>query len=82
MEKSLHDIFPVDKELVHCLPFPGLPSRLATALVLGLDDRWKTAVKKTMVLSKGARAFIITQDGCKGFILYEHVNSASWFYEF
>ena len=37
---------------------------------------------KSLVLSKGARAFIITQHGCQGFVLRDHDNTASWFYEF
>ena len=39
-------------------------------------------VVQSLVLSKGARAFIITQNGCQGFVPLCHENTASWFYEF
>ena len=53
----------------HYLPFPGLESRLSSAIVLSYQGISKEVIKLTLVLSKRSRVFIISQEGLKGFLL-------------
>ena len=62
----------------HDLPFPGIPSRISTAICLSLDDLQINVIKKMLVLCKRGRVFIITQNGLSGFLLKCHNNCLSW----
>ena len=62
----------------HELPFPGLPSRISTAICLSFDDLQTNVVKKMLVLCKRGRVYIITQHGLSGFLLKRHDNCLSW----
>ena len=65
----------------HDLPFPGLPSRISTAICLSFDDLSTNVIKKMMVLSKRGRVYIITQNGLSGFLMKRHDNCLSWIYD-
>ena len=56
---SLEDL-PVDQEMRHQLLVPRLPSRLATAVILGFTGRRKLVIKTLLVINKSGRAYIIT----------------------
>ena len=51
------------------LPFPGLESRNASAIIFSFYSTKKDVIKKCLVLSKSSRAFIISQKGLAGFLI-------------
>ena len=64
------------------LPLVGIDSRLATAIIFSYYDRSKGVIKLGLVLSKKARAFVITQrEILAGFISVKHNNVHSWLFE-
>ena len=54
--------------LRHSLPFPGLKSRYASAIICSSFGRSKFTIKIFLMLSKESRAYIITQEGLPGFL--------------
>ena len=73
--------FPIDNAHRHDLPFPGLPSRISTAILLCFKGLKVEVIKKMLVLSKRGRVFIITQHGLSGFLLSRHNNCKSWIFD-
>ena len=73
--------FPVEQQHKKDLPLNKLRSRLVTAVIFGLHGRKIKVIKMLLTLSKSSRAFIITQNGLKGFLSEHHNNRFSWFYE-
>ena len=51
---------PVDEELKMALPIDDIESRLSTSIIFSHYDRRKGVIKLGLILSKKARAFIIT----------------------
>ena len=74
--------FPIDNAHRHDLPFPGLPSRISTAILLCFKGLKVEVIKKMLVLSKRGRVFIITQHGLSGFLLSRHNNCLSWIFDY
>ena len=60
--------FKVDKSLKHSLPFPGLKSLLSSAIVLSFLNKKKKVIALINVLSRGGRAYILSQGGLNGFL--------------
>ena len=71
---------PVDELLKSALPIPNLASRGASAIIFGFYERRKEGIKTLLLLGKKSRAYVITQDGCRGFLLGYYCNSVSWLY--
>ena len=71
----------VNRDLTHSLPFGELKSRLCIAIILGHLARKKQVIKLMLILNKSSRAFIITQDGLPGFLIPNHDNKQSFFFE-
>ena len=61
--------FPVKKKDRHCLPTQRIKSRLCTAEIWSFFGLKKEVIKMLLVLGKSSRAFIVTQEGLKGFCL-------------
>ena len=66
---------------MNALPIPNLKSRLSTSIIFSYQDRRKAVVKLLLILCHSGRAFVITQDGLKGFLMTNHDNIASWLIE-
>ena len=64
----------VDRKLKDALPFPGIKSRLSSAIVLSFIGRRKKVVMRVIMLSKSCRAYIITQGCLPGFLLAQYQN--------
>ena len=60
--------FKVDKSLKDSLPFSGLKSRLCSAIVLSFLNKKKKVIALINVLSRGSRAYILSQGGLNGFL--------------
>ena len=74
--RSIED-FEVDSNIIHSLPFPGLQSRLGSAITLSFLGLQKRVICKVIVLSRGCRAYIITQVGLPGFLLENYGSLAA-----
>ena len=59
------------------LPFPDLPSRVATSIAFSFLGRQKKAISILLKLTKSSRNFIISQKGLPGFIMKEGDYSQS-----
>ena len=62
------------KELRHLLPFPYILSRLPTALILQFYGLRSEVCQILQVLSHTSRAYIVNEDGLKGFIKPFNLN--------
>ena len=62
--------FPVKKKERHALPTQRIPSRLCHAEIWSLYGLKKEVSITLIKLSKASRAFIISQEGLKGFCLH------------
>ena len=69
--------FRVDKSLKDSLPFPGLKSRLCSAIVLSYLNKKKKVIALINVLSRGGRAYILSQGGLNGFLTPRYDNLSS-----
>ena len=72
------DSLPVESSFAHSLPIPAIMSRHACAIIFSFHSRRKEVIKLLLTISKSARAYIITQNGLRGFLLDSHINSMSW----
>ena len=72
---------PIEKTLADKNPFPNIPSKLASALILGLYGRRSTVCRLMQKLSKQSRAYIVKQDGLQGFTVIFHTNVQSALFE-
>merc|ERR1712110_480303 len=70
-----------EPERKDALPLDGVHSRICSAIIFHYFGRRKPVIKLCLVLSKNARAFIISQNGLEGLIDMAHNNVHSWFYE-
>ena len=70
-----------EPERKDALPLDGVDSRNCSAIMFRHFGRRKPVIKLCLVLSKNARAFIISQNGLEGLIDMAHNNVHSWFYE-
>ena len=74
--RSIAD-FKYDAKDRHQLPIPGLQSRLSTALIWSRFDSAKVTLKTLLLLSRGSHAYIISQDGLRGFMPTQYEDFAS-----
>ena len=74
-------VLPVNKQLIHALPIPGVQSRLCTAIIFSYQNLNKDVIVIALQLSKRTRAYIITQEGLPGFLFDHHESIESWLYE-
>ena len=61
-------------ELKDALPFKGLNSRHASAVICKQYGRRKEVMKMNLLMSRSSRAFIISQNGLEGFVNAKHDN--------
>ena len=71
-----------DQNQRHSLPFPGLRSRHATAIILGFDSCRNMVVSRAIRLSKLSRAYILSQEYLPGFLEKQHDTLSSWLLDF
>ena len=74
--------FSVKKSRRHDLVIPTLKSRLATAVIFGFQGLAKEVIVTLILLGNSSRAFIITQEGLRGFLNTTYSHSDSWLFEF
>ena len=71
----------IDPAYKHALPFKGLDSRHASAVICKHYGRRKDVIIMNLLMNRSSRAFIISQNGLEGFVDLKHDNFDSWLYE-
>ena len=78
--KHFYDL-PVEPHRRANLPWTRLKSRLSTAIICTFWGRRKPVIVTMLTLNKSGRAYIITQEGLRGFLVNRHDNLNSWIFE-
>ena len=73
--------FPVCNSRKHALPIPGIKSRLCSSIILSYQGRAKEVIQLAILVSNDSRAFIITQDCLRGFLINKHTNNDSLLFD-
>ena len=73
---SIQDLV-YDPKLRNSLPFPGLKSRLASAIVLSFHGIRRKVVKIVITLNKASRAYMLSQDCLPGFLIEQYPSFES-----